>query len=262
MKKQIRKIGLALREAKHALEQIIFFNTFMDVVVFTAFCLLGVRLLSLELWYGLIPVPFYIFFHLKGNLKDLNFRTIEEKVPVLDEELRTVADNWRKSNEVVEALNEEVLRKMKAIRTSYFIDFGKVFRQLIVLVVVSFILIGSSAYNVKFLNIKDVVKELKDFKPAKHYIVDEELLAFDEGQDLSDILGEKEVLELGNQQLNLEINPGKTDVDISKINEVSPKSFRSKPPSSIIASSEQSFGDSIPSQYQRIVKNYFRGITK
>ena len=100
--KQIKKIGLALREAKHALEQTVLFSTFLDTVVFTFVCLLLTRLLTIEFWYAFIPVPFYAYLHFKRNSQDINFKTIEKKVPVLDEELRTAADNWRKNNEVVE----------------------------------------------------------------------------------------------------------------------------------------------------------------
>ncbi len=258
----IKPISLALKEVRKSVFQIVLFNSMIDALVVYILLLLGCTLLTLPAWYALVPAFAYAFIHTYGNLKEVNFSKIEEKVPALKEQLITVADNWKENNEIIEALNQEVLQKMKEIRTSYFLNFGKLSREIAVMAVVSFIIIGSAAFNVDFLDLKETLKELKNFKPFQEYDINEELLEFEESQNLSEILGEKSITELGQQQLDLEINPLMSDVDIGKIRPPEERQFREVAPPEIKATSDVSFEEQIPKQYQRIVKTYFKEITK
>ena len=258
----VKPIALALREAKFAITQVVLFSSLVDTLVVFMLLLLGCTLLTLPYWYAAVPALVYAIVHTYGNLKDVNFAKIEETVPLLKEQLITVADNWKEQNEIIDALNQEVLLKMKEIRTASFLNFGKLTRELTVMAVVSFIIIGSAAFNVKFLDIQKTVKELKEFKPSQEYDINQELLEYEESQNLSEILGNKSITELGKQQLDLQINPIKSDVDIGKVNPVEDKRFREVPPPEIKARTDVSFEEQIPKQYQRIVKTYFKEITK
>ncbi len=258
----VKPIVLALREAKKSVMQIVLFNSFIDTLAMFLLLALGCLLLSFPIWYAVIPGIAYAIVHTRGNLKDVNFNAIEEKFPELKEQLITVADNWKESNEIIDELNADVLKKMKEIRTSSFLNFGKLTREIAVMAVVSFVIIGMSAFNVKFLDFKDTIAELKNFKPLSEYDINQELLEFEESQNLSEILGDKKVLELGQQQLDLEINPILSDIDIGKVRDPTERSFKEVPPSEIRATTDASFEDAIPKQYQRIVKTYFKEITK
>ena len=79
---------------------------------------------------------------------------------------------------------------------------------------------------------------------------------------LGSILGEESVTELGRQQLDLQINPIMSDVDIGKVRDPEKRSFREVPPPEIRATSDVSYEEDIPKEYQRIVKTYFKEITK
>jgi hypothetical protein len=258
----VKPIALALREAKKSVLQIVLFNSLIDTLVVYMLLLMACMLLTLPGWYALVPALVYAVVHTYGNLKDVNFLKIEEKFPALKEQLITVADNWKEQNEIVDALNQEVLQKMREIRTSSFLSFGKLTREIAVMAVVSFIIIGSAAFNVKFLDFAETVKEIKNFKPFQEYDVNQELLEYEESQNLSEILGDKSITELGQQQLNLELNPLMSDVDIGTVKPPEERSFREVPPPEIKATTDVSFEEQIPKQYQRIVKTYFKEITK
>jgi len=258
----IKPITAALREAKKAVLQVILFNSIIDILVAFILLLLGCTLLSLPVWWALIPAAAYAVIHTYGNLKDVNFAAIEEKFPALKEQLITVADNWKEQNEIIDALNQEVLQKMKEIRTSSFLNFGKLTREIAVMAVVSFVIIGAAAFNVKFLDMDKMMKEIRDFRPAGDYDINKELLDYEESQNLSDILGDKSITELGQQQLNLELNPIMSDVMIGKYRPPEERTFREVMPSEIKATTDVSFEENIPKQYQRIVKTYFKEITK
>ncbi len=252
----------ALREARTAILQIVLLNSFIDALVMFMLLLLACTLLTLPNWYALVGALVYAVVHTHGNLKDVSFAKIEEKVPELSEQLITVADNVKMQNDIIDALNAEVLEKMKSIRTSYFLDFGRLTREVAVMAVISFIIIGSAAFNVEFLDLKSAVQELKDFRPHGPYDINEELLEFEESTNLSEILGEKSITELGQQQLDLQINPINSDVVIGTVNDPESKNFRDVPPREIRAAADVSFEDEIPKQYQRIVKTYFKEITR
>ncbi len=258
----VKPIGQALREAKRAVMQVVLFNSVIDTLVVFMLLLLGCTLLTFPRWYALIPAAVYAFMHTYGNVKEVSFSSIESKFPALKEQLITVADNWKEQNEIIDALNQEVLQKMREIRTSSFLNFGKLTREVAVMAIVSFIIIGSAAFNVHFLDFKKAVNELREFKPFQEYDINEELLQYEESTNLSEILGNKSITELGSQQLNLELNPLKSDVDIGKVNPPEERQFREVPPSEIKATTDVSFEEQIPKQYQRIVKTYFKEITK
>lgn len=259
---KVKKIAYALREAKHSLKNIVMFTTLMDTFLIFMICLLVAKLINVPWWTAAIPTAIYAIVHAHANMKEANYRYIEKKFPDLNEQLITVADNWKQNSEIVDALNEETLEKMKIIRTGRFIDFGKMFRQIGIMAVISFLIITTSAFNIQFLDLPETVNKLQEYKPYRNYEIDETLLELQEGENLSDILGEAEILELGKEQIDLELNPIASDAQIGTIQDTTDRSFRSVPPREIKASGAGSFEDQIPREYQKIVKNYFREITQ
>jgi len=256
------KIERALREVKSAILQVVIFNSLLDTLVVFTLALLGITILTLPIGYALLITLIYGIVHTWGNVREVRFSKIEEKVPALKEKLITAADNYKVKNEVVTQLCEEVLEHMKEIQTSAFLNFGKVTREIVIMAVASFIIIGSAAFNVQFFDLPNAVKEIREFEPFKEYDVNEELLEYEESQNLSEILGEESITELGQQQLDLELNPLKSDVDIGKVRDPEERNFKEVPPSEIKAASGGSYEEDIPREYQRIVKTYFKEITR
>jgi hypothetical protein len=77
-----------------------------------------------------------------------------------------------------------------------------------------------------------------------------------------DIYGNKSIEEIGNDELQLQLSPVLSDIDISKVSPPESKEFKSALPQEIKATTDVSFQESIPKGYQRIVKSYFREIAK
>lgn len=258
-----KPISKALGELKRALIEIHALTWILDaLVVFLVFELIFF-LTTIPWYYSFAPTGLYAIFHVYRGRKNLTYHHVEEKVPELKEQLITAADNLDKEYEIVESLNKDVLKHMKKTMTSYFFSFGKLTRELFLLFVVAFLIIGASAYNVRFLDTYEAVNELKNYKAFKDYDVNEVLLEYEEGDpEADDIYGDKSIAELGNEQLQLELNPVKSDADISKTQEPEHRKFRSTIPTEIAASTDASYEESIPKGYQKIVKSYFREITR
>ena len=109
----MKPIKQALEEARTSILQLALFQSALDTLVVYMLLLLGCTLLSLPLWYAVVPALVYSVIHTYGNLKDVNFASIEAKYPQLSEQLITVADNVKDQNEILAALNIEVQQKKK-----------------------------------------------------------------------------------------------------------------------------------------------------
>lgn len=257
-----KPIALALEEVTSALHQLTLFNAAMDSLCVFLISTLILILISTPWYYALIPFTIYASIHTYRAIKGITYRYVEDKVPTLKEQLRTAADHINTDNEIVQLLHQDVIKLMRDIKTSYFLNFGRLTRELIVLAVVSFLIIATSAYQVKFLSAEDLLAKLKtSYKPFQNYELTEEELIYEENTT-EEIYGNKSVAELGNEELNLQINPVLSDINIGKVKDPEKKDFQDVPPREIQATTDTTFGENIPKGYQKIVKNYFREIAK
>lgn len=257
-----KPIAAALLELKNAMMQISLMTWFLDSLVIFTISELVLMLVTLPWAYAFVPTGLYSAFHAYHVAKKLRYRLAEEKVPELKEQLITAADYVHKDSEILQSLNKDVLEKMKLIRTSYFFSFGKLTRELFMLFFCSFLIIGASAYHVRLIDFGDVVKELQEVTGLTEYDLDESLLAFEEGSDTDDIYGNKSIALLGDEEFQLQLNPVLSDADISQVNDPESRKFNSNVPREITATTDASFEEGIPKGYQKIVKSYFREITK
>jgi hypothetical protein len=222
-------------------------------------------LIAVKWVYAFIPLGLYLVVHTWNGLRKAQFRSIEHRLPEFEDQLITAADTTEKDNSVVQEFRSDLLSRMRQIRNSYFINFKKITLRLLTLVVISFVTIFISAANIRLFDLNQVVDAAKSsaYNPFKGYDVNESTLTFEENESLQDILGNKSVAELGYQELNLQLSPIQSDVDISKIEETEPKQFSaSGPPADIGATTDATYEENIPKNYRRIVKNYFSQISK
>jgi len=259
----IKPIIAALKEVRNAVTQITVFTSLLDTLIVFLIATLVFVLITLPWWYAAPIAVAYGGLHTWRNVKrHRNLAYVEDKVPELQEQLITVADNTDKENPIVESLQQDVLKGMRLIKTSYFLSFGRLTRELITLAVVSILIITASAHNIRFLDIRETLKDLgKLTAPAGQYEMSGEGLEFIENLS-EDIYGNKTIADLGNEELQLQLTPMLTDIDIGKTKPPESKQFTSTLPEEIKATTDVSFQESIPKGYQRIVKSYFNEIAK
>ncbi len=258
-----KPIIAALREVRNAITQITLFTSLMDTLIVFLLCTLVLILVSLPWWYGAIVAVLYGALHTIRSVKrNRNLAYVEEKVPELQEQLTTVADNVDKENAIVESLQQDVLKGMRAIRTSYFLSFGRLTRELITLAIVSILIITAAAHHIQFLDFNDLLRDLgKLGEPTGPYELSGEGLEFIENIS-EDIYGNKSIADLGNDEIQLQLTPMLSDIDIGTTRPPESREFTSSLPEEIKATTDVSFQESIPKGYQRIVKSYFREIAK
>lgn len=259
-----KAIIAALKETKSAVTQIAVFTSLIDTLVVFLTSILALILTALPWWPALIIAIAYGSIRTARMVKRYqNPALVEEKVPELSEQLTTVADNLDKENLLVLSLQQDVLHKMRAIKTSYFLSFGRLARELITLTVTAILIITAAAYQVQFLDVKNMLKDLGELGegPKGPYELAGEGLEFIENIS-EDIYGNKSIAELGADELQLQLTPVLSDIDIGKVKPPEEREFTSTMPTEIKATTDVSFQETIPKGYQRIVKSYFREIAK
>lgn len=276
----MKPIGKALLELRTVLFSIGLFNSGIDSMLVLLFCLLGTLIIGLPWQVALVPAGIYFVWHTRTILKALGYMDVESRVPQLKEALRTAADNLSAENEVVHSLHEEVLHKMHLIQTSSFIGFGKVTRQLLVIALLCFAIISVSALGIHLIDGTDLLSKLGVIGSGG-WLTDADA---DEGffgrlskrndgtkmfekpvtlLDDSSIYGDASVVELGTDELNLELNPEGTGVKIGDVKPPESRDFNEQPTATdIVAESDSTYSEDIPKEYQSIVRNYFQNIPK
>ncbi len=223
----------------------------------------------------MIPFGIYFIWHTRKLLRLLGYADVERRVPQLREALRTAADSLEKENEVVRSLHQEVLDKMKLVQTSAFVGFGKMTRQLVVAALLCFMIISVSALNIHLLDanalldkagvltsggFKDGLSTLfgKMSNKEGNKMMEREVTLLDE----SELYGNKSVIELGSEELNLELSAEMSGIKIGDVRDAESKKFNDQAPNEIQASTDSAFTEDIPKEYQGIVRDYFKSIPK
>ena len=257
--------------AEKALKEIKNFFLLLDIgnsLLNSLLLFLGILLLSNLfdfLWYyALIPGLAYFIYQLQKNYKVNKYSIVESKVPVLNEQLRTVADNINRTNPIIDSLKDDVVKKMKNVKTSYFIDYRNIIIKIMILGGIAFLVIFLAFVNVyfsgTFMKLTEPIKEIGIRKSGDEIIYRN--VSVTEG-NLSEILGNKSLAKLQKRDLKLTINPLLSEVDPSNIGEVKPESF-SPPnfPKEIYTSYDVSYNEKIARENQEVVRSYFEQITQ
>ncbi len=258
----MKKIEHALKELVRTVLSIAFMNSVIDSLVVFLIFLLIFNLTMIKWYYSFIPFFVYFIFNCYLTIRNARIKYIEKQLPFLKEQLITVNDYIKRDeNEMISALNEEVLQKMREIKNSYFIKFGKITGRVLTMVVISFLIIFASAYNFHLFDFNKVVNDIKTGRFSGSYPVDMTDLTFQINES-EDIYGNKSVIEQGYQDLKLQINPAESDIDINKVKPPEQKDFKSYAAKEIFATTDASYEENIPKNYHKIVKSYFTQISK
>ncbi len=269
----MKPIGKALLELRSVLFGIGMFNSLVDSFVVLLAGVLAAILLTLSWYWALIPFAIYFIWHTRTLLKSAGYTNVEEQVPQLREALRTAADSVNQDNEVVRGLHTEVIDKMRLIKTSAFLHFGSMTKQLVTIAILCFIIIAVSALNIHFLDATYLLSEIGvssgnllsggagifgklSNKDSKNAVLVKEVTLIDE----SDLYGNATVIEMGTEELNLELNPDGSGIKMGDVRDAEKREFSEHDPNEIQASTDTAFTEDIPKEYQGIVRNYFKSM--
>ncbi len=260
----MRPIVIALKEVKGALIQINASEMIIDaLIVFSSAYLLCLLFLAPPA-VAAIPFALALVYGWSHKVANVHAREVEETVPILKDQLTTVSDNLYRENEIITGLQQDVLALLRHVRVSYFIDFKRIWREIMILAVLSFAILIVATLNVHFADYKSVAKEIGDVLGEGGLGgLDPDGSGEGGSENFTDIFGNETLVELGENELNLQINPVLSEINIEDIQEAKEREFEESVfPTEIIARTDSSFDDKIPKENREIVKKYFSGITQ
>jgi len=263
------KIIPAINELRRTLIQLRLVETLMDGLLFFSVLYLFCLLFTINWVYAFIPVLGFMFFDAHRKLGEVRLNQVEKKVPQLQDQLTTSYDTLYKDNEIVKALHEDVVKKMKLIRVSEFVPFKKIWREMIIIAAVCFSIILLASLNIEFLDYRVLIDEVGGLGgDALSGDLDLEGLGAGDGGSggaEDDIFGNESIAQLGGEDLNVQINPLLSEIDINDIQDVKERNFlENSIANEIIAqggcAGEAGCNEDFPKEHKEIVKRYFSSI--
>ncbi len=258
-------IEAALRELKEALYVLDIVALLLDTIITFLGFLIFLVIFNLPWYYALAPAILYFTFTFLREWNHSKMSRVEEKVPELNEQLRTVEDNLDKENTITTWLNDEVIAKMKKIKTSFFIDLNDLKLKSASILLISLIIIIIAILNVNFdaklaaqkINAKGIFTR----QPLQE-VTRIDLASLREG-NLSDIFGNKSLAKLGTKELELTLNPLQSEINLQELTEAEKQTFTPPDfPKEIYTSYEQAYTENVPKENQKVIQRYFQQITQ
>ncbi|MEK6839781.1 MAG: hypothetical protein AABX72_02490 [Nanoarchaeota archaeon] len=254
----------ALRQVKRQLLLNRIFNVFLNAALLSTICAVILAFVKVSWYFALIPGILYFIPATIKNVKQIKLREAEEKIPELQWQLRTTEDTLGKENEVIESLHYRVMQILTRLKTSYLVD-GKILGYkagAVVALLGLFLLFSTQSFLTDMISPNGL---------TGLFAKDPGDLAFNDvnGSSLKskygdrDIYGEKDLAELGNEALDLELKRQNNDLNYDDVNDPQNRQFTSKGSlGDIGASADASYEEEIDEEHQQLVKNYFEKLAE
>ena len=249
-----------IKEINRKLGFLLFFEVTLDAAIFFLIIFLLLSLVNLYPTMAVIPTFFYFAIRLYLNSKSDKRKMVESKYAPLKEKLRTAADNYKKQNQVVDELEEEVVNDLRNIGPGSFVQTKAISYKIFSAILLSFVIVFATTLNLYVVDISLVFGEipelLEKLDPRK---IDNSALG--EINESEDIYGDSKLAVLGNEEIDIKIKPVNYEVNVREEGDVEEKQFDEIFPSDVAVEQSSSFEEDIPEEQQELVKNYFNKLT-
>lgn len=268
------KIGIfaeALKEVKASLLKVFLFEEMLNAILvfLTAYLIssifkIGIAIpLLLSVAYGAFAL--YKELHLKPA------RLVETKYSDLKEKLSTAAEYAKVENRVVNELKADVLKNLKKVEESSFLNEKRVYTKSIAAVVLCFAILLLSPFSISlfkhsFPNLfsaqdnSDAAAAVAGFKLGKEKAKGEAQLALQ--QSNKGIYGAPTVAKLGSEELKVILKPAGTELSASNVKPPEELQFTEQYPEEVVSVAAESMEERIPKEQQELVRRYFRNIVE
>ena len=222
------RVKYLLSEVKIELLKAVLINTFLDSIMAFFIVYFIVSFFDLPFIY-ILGVPgaitfFFFMICLIKRTKKLKLKVMEDANPQISEMLRTANDNKSQENVMALALFEDLRRKMKTTSAGNLLEGKKIFVRIISAIVIVFLIIFVSSLNINMEKIKINFGSFKlpftQSEPIEGNLTE---LVFNE----TDVMfGDADVARLGNDRINLNVNPSLSEIDFNKISDAEDQALR------------------------------------
>lgn len=262
MKEDSINFRRALREINSTLSSILLFNAVLNTMVVFLVSYLFLLLTGLPVLYAFFPSLIFlaIFFYLKS--KESRVRKVESKYGHLNEKLRTAADNEYLSNPVVEELQKEVVKGVRDVEVSSFLNTKKLTSRIVSVVVLCFLILMIASSGVKPINFSFLGEKIKNvivsYGNETGPVSEGGIKLVSAKPGAGEIYGNQSQVSLGRKEEELKISVTGYELTVRDIKEAEKQEFEEKFPDEIFVASASAYEENIPKEQQELVKNYFK----
>ena len=196
-----------------------------------------------------------------------DYAYIEEKSPLLRDELRTFVDTAKEDGELLNNLRTEVLKRVHTIKLSSLINTNLLTKRILILGMFGFFIILISVGDLHFNFIEMVGNTINEDIEIK---MENEKGIRDGGKDvtyvndnieygdLSEVFGDGNLANLDGDELSLELNLLDSEIVLGDYNDIKEREFFPPNfPKEIYTSYDVSYTERIADEHKRLIKTYF-----
>jgi len=254
-----------LKEVNLIVEEVLAFDIILtSVLIFLGFYL-ALMLFNVNPWYSLFPTLAYLSFLLYVDLNTNKYKIVENQYQPLYEKLRTSADNVEQENEIVDELQHEVVSDLRNVKISSFVKINKISYKVLGSLIICLLILFTSIYNVHFGDFNITLDQIgsiiyKSGRSIGNESGDEFVAGDSEGDD--DIYGEGSIAKIGNKELEIKIKQASLEIIGNQLEDIPEKEFEETFPDEVFAEASGSYEERITIENQKLVKNYFKELSK
>ena len=265
----MRIFAEALREIKTSLLKVFLFEETLNAIL----VFLVVYFISSLFNLGIVlPVIFgvaYLAYAFYRKLRIMPVKAVEANYKELQEKLSTAAEYAAVDNRVVNELKSEVLRNLKKVEESSFLNERKVYLKSVAAIVLCFIILLISPVSIHFFKEtfpaifgEGTVQARLDapFRVGDEKAKGDAPLAIQNSKD--DIYGAPAIAKLGSEELRVMFKPAGSELGTRNVKPPEELQFSEQFPDEIVSVAAESMEERIPKEQQELVRRYFKSVVE
>ena len=265
--KQFRK---AILEIKFTIAKLIIFDTLINSTLLFLGSLILLSLFGLSFIYPLFIALIYFVVVLFRRMRLNKINIVEKQYGSLDEKLRTAAEYQSRGNPVVKELQGEVVRGMKRIEESAFINERKIYLKCIGIIGLCFLVLVISpvTFGIPSLEFGSPGDRLPDPDSIGTGVGDLRIRFSGASRETGlkqlspDLYAEPVVVIMGGEEIKVRITPSGRELNVRQIQEADPPSFSESFPVEVQAVTAESYEEAIAKEDLELVKDYFNRLAE
>lgn len=253
----MKKFRKAIREINSSIAFLMWFETVLNTIVFFLIVYLFLSMINVYPMAAAIPAAVFFFVRIFSKSRVDKKRMVEQEYKPLREKLRTAADNMKESNPVVDELQEEVVHDLKNVTLSSFLNTKSIFFKIAMTMVLSFAIVFTTTMNLYVVDFNSLIASIPDILEQTNPVNRGKTAPLGEINETDDIYGDSKLAVLGDDQIDIKIQPVNYEVSVREEGDLEQKQFDEMFPTEVAIEQSSAFEERIPEEQQELVKNYF-----
>jgi uncharacterized membrane protein (DUF106 family) len=226
----MKPINALFNEVKLEMLKVAFIYSFLDSIMVFFIVYFFVSFFNIKFLYsilipGIITLIFFIV-NTVARVNKLRLKTMEDANPQIKEMLRTAHDNMNEENLMMVALFEELKGKMRTVSSGNLLESRRIITRIISAVIIVFLIIFVSALNVNLKKIDIPFEKLRFMSGGNDELYGEGNITSLVFNATDVIYGDASIAKLGNEKLDLNMNPTMSEIDFNTISDAEKQDLR------------------------------------